>query len=115
MQPVQQAWWRLHPVQGPTLPHRFSCLVRAQVQQRALQQCPRLAARCTAAGSSHVSCTLAPWLTRFAASSRSHGIYMAEKEKIKDGEEYVDKLVLCEKHRPADGAKKKRRKREIKW
>ena len=66
----------------------------------------------------HITAPLNSWHARWltvCSLSRSHGIYMAEKEKIKDGEEYVDKLVLCDKHRPADGAKKKRRKREIKW
>ena len=47
--------------------------------------------------------------------ARATTVYMAEKEKIKDGEEYVEKLVLCDKHKPTDGSKKKRRKREIKW
>ena len=42
-------------------------------------------------------------------------MHMLEKEKVKDGEEYVDMQVLCEKHRPKEGGKQKKRKRDHKW
>ena len=71
---------------------------------------------CNKPGGACIQCKAPRCLTAFHAScARNHGVYMAEKEKIKDGEEYVDKLVLCDKHKPTDGSKKKRRKREIKW
>ena len=117
MQPVQQACGACIQCKAPRCLTAFhaSCARRCSSAPCSSALASLHAAQQLVPHMSHVSCTLAPWLTRFAASSRSHGIYMAEKEKIKDGEEYVDKLVLCEKHRPADGAKKKRRKREIKW
>ena len=40
---------------------------------------------------------------------------MVEKEKVKDGVEYVDLQVLCDKHRPVEGGKKRKRKRDNKW
>ena len=30
-------------------------------------------------------------------------------------QEYVDLQVLCDKHRPAEGGKKKRKRKENKW
>lgn len=71
---------------------------------------------CNKQGGACIQCKAPRCLTAFHAScARHHGVYMAEKEKVKDGVEYVDKLVLCDKHRPADGSKKKRKKRELKW
>ena len=40
---------------------------------------------------------------------------MVEKEKMKEGVEYVDMQVLCEKHRPAEAGKKRKKRKDNKW
>jgi hypothetical protein len=74
---------------------------------------------CNKPGGACIQCKAPRCLAAFHAScARAHGMYMVEKDRNKDGLEYVDKQVFCERHRPAsstEGGKKRRRKREIKW
>lgn len=72
---------------------------------------------CDVTGGANIQCRAPRCLTAFHAScARRAGVHMVEKEKqTKEGEEYVELCVLCDKHRPADGPKKKRKKRDVKW
>jgi len=67
---------------------------------------------CDEPGGACIQCKAPRCLTAFHAScARRRGVCMVEKEKG----EYIEKLVFCERHRPADGPKKKRRKRDARW
>ena len=74
---------------------------------------------CNKPGGACIQCKAPRCLTAFHASCARHngGVHMCEKEKVnpKDGVEYVELQVLCERHRPPVGEKKRKRKREIKW
>ena len=71
---------------------------------------------CGKQGGACIQCKAPRCLTAFHAScARQAGVHMVEKEKVKDGVEYVDLQVLCDKHRPVEGGKKRKRKRDNKW
>ena len=80
------------------------------------KRCDLVCSICKQPGGACIQCKAPRCLTAFHAScARESGVHMVEKEKIKDGTEYVDLQVLCERHRPSEKPKKQKRKREIKW